>query len=365
MYSNYAVTDCVWRQVLFLYPIYRKEKLLKKKILALCDTEADYARNISAYLREKENFPYELHTYTDVDKLVEFGKKGSIDMLLVAESDYTYEVSNLPTGKTLLLNESGNLAGDNIHNIDKYQKAENIYREIAGEAAGLMEEKTPLLRTVRAKILGLYSPVRRCLQTSFALTIGQALSQKRKVLYLSFEHYAGWNQLLDTNVKGDLAALLYFLGESEERFAFRLQSIAMQIGKMYYVPPMYAGQNLIYVTGKEWQDLVEKIARLGGYDYLILDLSESIQGTFELLKMCDRIYTIIKDDESARSKLKQYEALLAEYECEEILDKTQKYVLPGFSRLPGRIEQFSRGELADYVRTLIQEDLEGEYMEHE
>lgn len=52
--------------------------------------------------------------------------------------------------------------------------------------------------------------MRRCLQTSFALTLGQELAKIRKTLYLSFEHYAGWNQLLDKGVRGDLAALLYF-----------------------------------------------------------------------------------------------------------------------------------------------------------
>ena len=206
---------------------------MKKKIMAFYDSESDYTEDMADYLKKQEGFPYELHTYTEQEKLLSFGKEEPIEVLVVAESDYTYEVAGLPVGKTLLLNESGTIAGENIRNINKYQKAENIYREITGEIAAMIPEEEKSLRSCdKAKIIGLYSPIRRCLQTSFALTLGQALSEKKKVLYISFEHYAGWNQLLNKSIKGDLAALLYFLQESEERFAVRLQSVTMQIGRL-------------------------------------------------------------------------------------------------------------------------------------
>ena len=332
---------------------------MKKKIMAFYDSESDYAEGMTAYLKSQSGFPYELHTYTEEEKLLALGKEEEIALLLVSESDYTYEVAKLPAEKTLLLNESGRIAGENIKNICKYQKAENVYREITYEIACMITGEAKLLKeTGRAKIIGLYSPIRRCLQTSFALTLGQALAEEKKVLYLSFEHYAGWNQLLDKSIKGDLAALLYFSKEPEERFLCRLQSVAMQIGPLYYIPPVYAGQNLICVKGSEWMELISKIARCGGYDYLILDLSESIQGTFDLLKLCDRIYTIVKEDGYAQGKIAQYEELLRDYQCEEILSKTKKQLLPVFSRLPDRMEQYTRGELAEYIRKLIREDLE-------
>ncbi|MCH5270586.1 MAG: hypothetical protein J1E83_07515 [Lachnospiraceae bacterium] len=331
---------------------------MKKKIMALCDSEKDYLDSMTNFLKEREGFPYELHTYTRPEKLVEFGKKERIEVLLVSESDFTYEVESLDTGNTLLLNESGNVCGEKLRNIDKYQKAEAVWKEILEcYADAISGEGKRLKSEERAKIIGLYSPVRRCLQTSFALTLGQALSEQKKVLYISFEHYAGWNQLLDSNVRGDLAALLYFVSEPEEKFLSRMHSMTLKIGRLCYIPPAYAGQNLIYAKAGDWQALIEKIAELGGYDYLILDLSESIQGTFELLRMCDRIYTIIREDEQARSKLAQYEELLRSYEYEDVLEKTKKQLLPQFTRLPQRIEQYTGGELARYIRQLIKDDL--------
>ncbi len=332
---------------------------MKKKILALCDSEKDYLESLTTYIKERNELPLEIHTYSGTDKLLEFGRKEKIELLVVAESDFTYEVAGLETGKTLLLNESGTLRGENVRNIDKYQKVEKVWQELVDSYAELADEKgRKLTGKEAAKIIGLYSPVRRCLQTSFALTLGQALAEEKKVLYISFEHYAGWNQLLEKNVRGDLAALMYFLKEPDERFFCRLQSMTLKIGQMFYIPPAYAGQNLIYVKAAEWQELIMRIARLGGYDYLILDLSESIQGTYELLRCCDRIYTIIREDEQARAKLAQYEELLCAYDFEDVLEKTKKKVLPQFTRLPERIEQYTRGELADYIRKLVKEDLE-------
>lgn len=330
---------------------------MKKKILALCDSETDYLEGMTAFLREREDSPFELHTYSDPGKLIEFGKKERIEVLLVAESDFTYEVSKMDTGKTLLLNESGTVQGE-VRNIDKYQKAETVWQELLDSYASMISgEEKQLGNRRRAKMIGLYSPVHRCLQTSFALTLGQALAEQNRTLYISFEHFAGWNQLLDKSVRGDLAALLYFSREQGEKFYCHLQSLTLRIGQLYYIPPVYAGQNLIYVKAAEWQELIGKIAEIGGYDFIILDLSESIQGTFELLHMCDRIYTIIREDDHARAKLAQYEELLRAYEYEDVLEKTSRQLLPQFQKLPERIEQYTRGELAEYIRKLIREDL--------
>ncbi|MDE6064879.1 MAG: hypothetical protein K2G20_09920, partial [Lachnospiraceae bacterium] len=103
---------------------------MKKRILALCDSEKDYLDSLAEFLKDREEFPFALHAYSEVDKLLEFGKKEQIDVLLVSESDFTYKVSELAVGKTLLLNESGTIRGENIRNIDKYQKAENIWYEL-------------------------------------------------------------------------------------------------------------------------------------------------------------------------------------------------------------------------------------------
>ena len=61
-----------------------------------------------------------------------------------------------------------------------------------------------------AKVLGVYSPVGRCLKTSFALTMGKLLAQEERVLYLNLEEFSGLSVLMKEEYKSDLSDLLYF-----------------------------------------------------------------------------------------------------------------------------------------------------------
>ena len=48
----------------------------------------------------------------------------------------------------------------------------------------------PCIEKKKTEFLGVYSPLGRCLQTSFAWTLAQILSEERAVLYLNMEEYS-------------------------------------------------------------------------------------------------------------------------------------------------------------------------------
>lgn len=331
---------------------------MKKKVLALCDTEEEYLQQITDYLQKKEDFPFEIHAYSEPSGLVEYESGNEVEILMVSEPAYTYEVSRLPVGKVFVLGESDEELSDGVRRLDKYQRAEELYQRIVSyylereenACSGACAEKC-------AQIIGLYSPVRRCLQTSFALTMGQVLSRKYKTLYVSFEHYAGWNGLLKKEGGRDLADLLSF-PEEGERFSYRMRTVERKFGKLWYIPPVYVGQNLVYITGRQWVELIKKIAAFGGYEYLLLDLSEGLQGIFDILRICDRVYTVVCEDKIAKGKMDQYEHLLRMQEYEDVLEKTQRQILPHIHEMPGQLERYTRGELMEFAQELIRNDLE-------
>lgn len=330
--------------------------VLSGKILALCDTEEEYAQYMTEYLRSHKEIPWEIHTYTEIPGLVEFAEREPVELLVVAENAYTQEVRKLKAARTILLNESGLCRWNAVRNVNKYQQAENVYREIVDvymEVAGVQLPR--LMAGMDVRFIGMYSPVRRCLQTSFALTLGQMLAEKHRTLYLNFEHYAGITELLPDLQTRDLADLVFFLTSDQDRFMLRMQTMLRKKGELDYIPPVKAGQNLLTITPGEWQNLMERIAQLGDYEYVILDLSENIQGLFDMLRLCSRVFTLTKEDAAASSKINQYEQVLSLYEYEDVLEKTHKYNLPLFRHLPDQIEQYTRGELADYVRGVIAE----------
>ena len=59
------------------------------------------------------------------------------------------------------------------------------------------------------------------------------------------------------------------------------------------------------VTAEEWTGLLEKIEDLGEYEYVILDLSESMQGLFDILRKCKKVFTSVGKDRMAERKLMQ------------------------------------------------------------
>lgn len=332
---------------------------MNSHILVLCDTEEEYAQHMSEFLKGHKEVPWMIYTYSDVDELLDFAGREQIEVLVVAEKAYTREVNELSVGRKILLNESGLMKWESVINVDKYQKAETVYKEILNACMDVTDLQFPRLKVLSdVHFIGMYSPVRRCLQTPFALTLGQILAAKHRTLYLNFEHYAGISELMPDIQSRDLADLLYFLTAQQDKFRLWMQSILMKKGEMDYIPPMKAGQNLLGIQAEEWQQLLQNIAQTGEYEYVILDLSESMQGLFDILRICDKVFTLTKEDAAARSKILQYEQVLALYEREDILEKTCKYKLPLFQKLPDQIEYYTKGDLADYVSKVIREELE-------
>lgn len=330
-----------------------KEKA--EKVMALCDTEEEYAQQMTEFLKKHKNLPWELHTYTSVEDLLR-EEKGTVSMLVVAESAYRDEIQTLMPKQLVVLSESGVARWENLYYVDKYQEAEEVLKCLIGIYMEIADVQLPRFqKSCKTVFIGNYSPVHRCMQTSFSLAMSQMLAREHPTLYLNFEHYAGIAELLPDMQMLDMADLLYFLNADKDKFRLRMQTMLKHKGSLDYIPPMKAGQNLLSITGEEWMGLLQKIGELGEYEYVILDLCESMQGLFEILRLCTKVYTLTREDRISKSKLMQYEQILALYEYEDVLEKTKRLNLSYIRRLPEELEQLTKGELADLIRGLIKE----------
>lgn len=327
----------------------------KKKVMALCDTEEEYARLFTDYLRKNRNLPWEVHTYTGVADLLREETEG-FELLAVAESAYCEELQALCPLRLVILSESGTLRWENALYVDKYQPAEEVLRYLLQVYAEVADSNLPRLKKDHNTVfIGNFTPVRRSMQTSFALAFGQLLSEEHPTLYLNFEYCAGIGELLPNLQTMDMADLLYFLSAEKDKFRLRMQTICRKVGNLDYVPPMKSGQNLLAIKPAEWMELLQKIEEMGEYEYVILDLSESVQGLHEILRACRKVFTLAEDDRAANSKLFQYEQLLALQEYNDVLEKTRRLTPPRIRRIPEGLEQLTHGEFADWVKKTLEE----------
>lgn len=333
----------------------------KNAVLVLCDAEEEYAQLMTEFIKKRRELPWTVHTYTDAEEMLrgEGETETPISLLVVAEDSYQEKLAALRPLRTVILNESGLVRWTEFVNVNKYQPAENVLRELMEVYAEVAEICLPRLKCdSKVRFVGIYSPVRRCLQTTFALTMSQMTAEKHRTLYLNFEHYSGISELAADAQARDLADLLYFLTAEKEKFRLRFQTIIQHKGNLDYIPPMKSGQNLLTVGAGEWMQLIQRLEELGEYEYIIMDLSESMQGLFDILRLCAKIFTLTKGDRIAQNKVREYEEILRRCEYGDVLDKTCKCEAPQIHRVPDDLEQYTKGELADFVRRYIRE-LEG------
>ncbi len=329
--------------------------------LTFCDEEEEYLFLMADYIRTKGKLPWKLRIYTNAREMLEAEKGHKSAVLLMAESVVSEETLNLDAEMVIVLGEEGVFRREGVPTISKYQAADEVLRDLMGlyaERKGTL----PRLRTEKGtgpRIIGLFSPIRRCLQTTFALTLGQMLAENNRVLYLSFEHFSGLQELGPMSGEKDLADLLYFAMSGQEAFRARFETMVHTVGNLDYISPMKSGQNLLTIQARQWQTLLDRIGEEEDYDFVVLDLSESMQGLLELLRRCETVYTMTKDDRAAKAKILQYEQILELYEYADIKQKTRKLAMPRFQRIPSALDCYTRGELAEYVRERLRE-LEGE-----
>lgn len=329
---------------------------MEHKLLVLCDPEEDYALHMADFLRRKKDMDWDVRIFTGLKELQKFCQEEIIEILLVAETAYEESIKELPVRLPILLNESGILREKNLENIDKYQPAEQVWQEMLAHYMEKNGERYPKVGAwKRGKLIGLYSPIRRCLQSTFALTMGQLIAEKHPVLYVSFEFFAGLEEWQDRS-RQDLSVLLYYQQNRPDTFGVQLQTLLQKVGKLDYVTPMLNGENLLYITPDQWKSLIQALLNTGDYEYILLDLSESIQGLFEILRLCNKVYTIVREDSKAFQKMYRYEQLLNILDYEDIKEKTAKCHLPLFRKLPGEIENYTKGELAEYIQELLEKE---------
>lgn len=334
---------------------------MNQKIMAICDIEEGYAFRMAEYMLEKVRLPYTLHLFTAASELEKFARREEIAVLLIAESALKLlkeESIRQQVLQMFVLQESEHKEWEDLCYISKYQSPERVVQLMLEYVTDLADWKMEdVERETAVKMIGIYSPVKRCLQTSFALSLGQILSKEHKVLYLNLETYSGLARLLKREFTADIMDAMYCFQSAREKLVLRMPSIIQNIGGLDYIPPSQHSFGFQEVTGEQWLDFCRDVAMIGQYEFIILDVGEGVNDLFQLLGNCCKIYTVTRDDEFAKAKLDQYEQSLKFNGLEEIAEKTVQCRFPIFRELPENLEMMTRGELAAYVRSIIKEDI--------
>ncbi len=328
-----------------------------KPIMAICDRHAAYISQLIALFQEKKELPFEIHGFTKNESLQKFCEKNKVALLIISEPDYREELQKEEIDRILVLQEGAGSLPEHVAAINKFQPAGVLYREIMrvyGEGENIVPFQKK--RKSKAQLIGVYSPLHCCMQTIFSLAAGEILAKKKKTLYLNFECFSGFETLLGRRFDGNFTDILYYYDCAREKLSYKLESIVQKMGELYFIPPAASFEDFQDIREEKWLSIVTGIAGAGGYETVVLDLTEQVRGVYTLLGACDTIYTLIKDDRMAKAKLAQYELLLEQEDYIDIRERTRKYRIPFMKNLPAGLEHLGRGDLADYVGKRLKED---------
>lgn len=335
-------------------------------ILAIFDSEKRYVKKLAGFLENRIQMPFHILAFDNLEKLAKFFSGNRATVLLINKKEWQPSLEDLAEQIILLTDEKmeerleADPAGQGFPAVCKYQSAEAIAKKVLGICAVV---KTPILTVYpgecsqkeKAEIVGIYTPVGRCLQTSFAMVYSRLRAKSKKTLYINFEVFSGFGAWFEREYSTDLMDLMYFLDEPEDKFLFKLAGITEHFGGTDYIPPAISYEDFMMVKAEEWIKLIKMIAQKSEYEVIVLDLGDQMQGLFEILSLCDKLYAITRSDGIAKAKIESFEKALKMSHKEELLQRIVKCRLPVFKEIPQKAEELGYSQLADYMKNKLGE----------
>lgn len=327
-----------------------------KHVIAVYDVDPLYAARFAEVVNQKEKIPFEVMAFRSMEKLKSYVKNNRVEMLLISSLVGKEEIEELGIKRVVSLADGETLEADmEFKSIYKYQSSDNIIREVLACYCEVKGEALPMTMLSNTTIIGVYSPVGRCLKTSFALTMGQLLAQNGRALYLTLEEYSGLAALAHTEYQADLSDLMYYYNQGTYN-VLRLNSVLHSMGELDYIPPARYPEDLAQMGAEQMAGLIRRIAEESTYETVILDMGNYGRKVFPLLHACTVVYMPVKEDSVSMAKLEEFYQHMDSSGNGELKEKIKKLKLPyhsSFGRRENYLEQLLWGELGDYVRQLL------------
>ena len=296
---------------------------MSSKSLVICDEDVNYAARLAAFFNGKRELAFQVKICGNPVEMQNVLTDNAKSILLLNESFVQDELVKEWQGELLILSETKRTSNyEEKERLFKYQSGSKILLQILEKCGEQnMDGVWRVRKSSPGRVIGFFSPVRRVGQTTFAMTKSKELSKDCNVLYINLEAYAGCEGLFSQDQDRNMSTLLYYAKQESDNVGMILTTVVCSKNGVDYIPPVKNSEDLHAVTKDEWLWLFRELLRNSIYDVLVLDLSECIQGLYEILKFCDEVYMLTADDQTAASKIKQYEQDLRQMGYLEVAER--------------------------------------------
>lgn len=283
---------------------------MKKNMIAVCDSDLEYACNFTEYLNNKKKLPFRAEAFTDIEKFYDYVGKQPPSMLLIAQKDMDSRIQEMESENVVVLSDEKEESDVPYKCIYKYQSAESVIKEVMEYYTQKTQVSFYNESGKKMTIVGIYSPTEVCISCLFALTAAQILGEEKNVMYISMEDFAGLEQIWDEKYEKNLTDFFYGLRCGKENLQEELEGLIKQQGDIDYLPPVESPEDIKSIKFSEWTRLFETVEKNGRYRVLILNISSAVDQLFSVLNLCSVIYMPIKSGFIADCKTAQFRTLM-------------------------------------------------------
>lgn len=297
--------------------------------ILIFDRESRFVKKLSEDMNVRYADFVEVLAFDDADKLLSYLEKNKAQICLIAQKEMSaYQMEKLLKMDVEIISIVESKIEEGIF---AYQPISQVAKDIMDVYTQRFEcEIGQLLSKQKEKncqVIGCYSPVRSVWQSQIMLSLGQKLAVNKRVLYVNFEPYAGFEEIIGFKTKYDMSDFIFGLNEDDAKMQIKLQSVMEMINGMYFIPPAFSYLDYDALSLEKWRQLFESLYH-SNMDVLLLDLSEQVKGLFSVLEECDVIFSGYENSGAFVGKKKQYEKLISHLRREQLLEKSREFEIP-------------------------------------
>ena len=251
------------------------------KRVALCDQEADYVKK---FIRQAQVGLGRSLRFVGITSEEGFGAQKNIDL---NRGFWTKALLEEYEGRCVLLCEE-RLPKEFHHmsGVFKYRSVSallnELYRTKAWESV-MTRDFNPYVQ--RGKVICIYSPGGNPENTCYAMSLGNALAEESKVIYINLkanQDYVKAFGLVDGEGLGDLLCHM-----NRGQAIGEIRQFLRDFGDMQVIMPLSQCAQASEVKDKDLDALTEFIRSQGLFDYIIYDLGEITEGILKVFLDCD------------------------------------------------------------------------------
>ncbi|MCG7409165.1 hypothetical protein MH117_17245 [Paenibacillus sp. ACRRX] len=286
---------------------------MAKLELVVADQDKQYLEMLSHYIHTSEFAGrFVIRTFSNEGTLKQFTStmQGSV-IFLINPGAIEMTSLDLSSGHLLLhLTETNVLLEDQVTSVPvfyKYQplnqllsKVFEAYVDNNGRYAAEQSASTT------TSVIAVYSAIGNSGKTVTAVNLAAGLaSQAHSVFYLNLELLNSSEAYMQTMDNQNFSQLLYFMNTDHQKFAARFETLKASesnLGFDYFNSHRHI-REIEELSAEGATLLVETIANLGLYEFIVVDLDTGTDArTVELLRRCDTVLWLLLDDLSCLTK---------------------------------------------------------------